>query len=78
MIAYNDADDSDDGDDSGIDGGSSGNGSAAGSNGNHKGNSSVDTGDEAHMGLWLTIAILAALELAVLTVMRRRRSRRTE
>ena len=53
-----------------ADGGGSGKGS--------KGNGSINTGDEAHMGLWLTITILAALELAVLTVMRRRRSRRTE
>ena len=64
MIAYKDADDSDN------DGGSSGKGS--------KGNGSVNTGDESHMGLWLTIAILAALELAVLAIMRRRRSQRTE
>ena len=64
MIAYKDADDSD------TDGGGSGKGS--------KGNGSVNTGDESHMGLWLTIAILAALELAVLAVMRRRRSQRPE
>ena len=53
-----------------ADGGGSGKGS--------KGNGSINTGDDSHMGLWLTITILAALELAVLTIMRRRRSRGTE
>ena len=53
-----------------ADGGGSGKGS--------KGNGSINTGDESHMGLWITIAILAALELAVLTIMRRRRSQRPE
>ena len=46
--------------------------------GNRKGDRYVDTGDESHIGLWLTIAILAALELAVLAIMRRGRSQRAE
>ena len=42
--------------------------------GNRKGDRYVDTGDESHIGLWLTIAILAALEFSIIAFMRRRRS----
>lgn len=42
--------------------------------GNRKGDRYVDTGDESHIGRWLTIAILAALEFSIIAFMRRRRS----